>query len=162
MVTLWFLGHNLWTINARKSIKCSKDSDSSLVSNENLSKILPSGGCALGQVTWSKMAKNLAHLWRHTQNWKPQFFFIADSKTCQVFWGFEQLYSTEELPEIYLISGRFPSTIYSYAGNQGVKCLGKTTYTSFLDYNFGQRVNSADNARLNIFAWGLKNNCEKI
>jgi len=56
------------TRNARKSIKGSKDLDSSLVSsNENLSKILPFSGWALGQVTWTKMAKNLPHLWHHSQ-----------------------------------------------------------------------------------------------
>jgi len=38
----------------------------------------------------------LLHLWYHspkskTQN--PKSFFIADSNTCQVFWGFEQLFS---------------------------------------------------------------------
>jgi len=50
-----------------KSIKGSKDSDSSIVSNENLSEILPSSGWALGQVTWAKMAKNLLHLWHYSQ-----------------------------------------------------------------------------------------------
>jgi len=35
-----FLDHNVWTINARKPIKCSKDLDSSLVSNKNLVKKL--------------------------------------------------------------------------------------------------------------------------
>jgi len=39
---LFILGHNFWTRNARKLIKGSKDSDSSLVSNENLCEILPS------------------------------------------------------------------------------------------------------------------------
>jgi len=37
-------------------IKGSKDSDSSLVSNENFSEILWLSGWALGQVTWVKMA----------------------------------------------------------------------------------------------------------
>jgi len=42
------------------------------------------------------MAKNLTYLWCHSQKNKTQkqkFFFIADCKTCQVFWGFEQLCS---------------------------------------------------------------------
>jgi len=39
-------------------IKGSKDSDSSLVSNKNFSKMLWPSGWALGQVTWAKMAKN--------------------------------------------------------------------------------------------------------
>jgi len=48
---------------------------------------------ALGQVIWAKMAKNLPHLWHHSQRaeTKKQIFFIADSKTCRVFWGLEQL-----------------------------------------------------------------------
>jgi len=42
------------------------------------------------------MAKNLPHLWRHSKKKKTQTknFFIGDSKTCPVFWGFEQLSST--------------------------------------------------------------------
>jgi len=48
-------------------IKGSKESDSSLVSHESLSEILPSSDWALGQVAWAKMAKNLTHLWRHSQ-----------------------------------------------------------------------------------------------
>ena len=91
---LLILGHTLWTQDPRKSIKGSKNSDSSLVSNKNLSEILPFSGLDLGQVTWAKMATNLLHLWRHSQktwNPKPTSFFIANSKTCRIFWGFEQL-----------------------------------------------------------------------
>jgi len=42
------------------------------------------------------MAKNLPHLWCNSQKTRPktkQFFFIADSRTCQVVWGLEQLSS---------------------------------------------------------------------
>jgi len=47
--------------------------DSSLVSNANLSRILPSSGKALIQLTWAKMAKHLPHLWRHSQKtWNPK------------------------------------------------------------------------------------------
>jgi len=45
-------------------IKGSKDSDYSLVSYENFSKILWPSSWALGQATW---AKKLLHLWRHSQ-----------------------------------------------------------------------------------------------
>jgi len=38
MTIFTFLGYNLWTRNAGKSTKGSKDSDSSLVSTENFSK----------------------------------------------------------------------------------------------------------------------------
>ena len=76
IINLFILDHNFWTRNARKLIKGSKGSDSSLVSNENFSEILWSSGWALGQVTWAKLAKNLPHLWRHrqrTQNQKNDF-----------------------------------------------------------------------------------------
>jgi len=96
---LLFLGHNFLTRNVRKSIKISSDSDSRLVSNENLNELLPSSSWALGQVTRAKMSENLPNLWRHSQKMKPKtqnYFCIADSKTCRVFWGFEQLSSTIE------------------------------------------------------------------
>jgi len=75
---LFILGHNFWTRNVRKSIKGSKDSDSSLVSNENFSETLWPSGWALGQATCAKMTLKLLHLWRqsqkiHTPNQK--FFF---------------------------------------------------------------------------------------
>jgi len=49
------------------SIKGSKDSDSSLDSNENLSKTLWPISWALCQATWAKMAQRLLHLWRQSQ-----------------------------------------------------------------------------------------------
>jgi len=39
-----------------------KDSDSSLVSNENFSEILWPSSWALSQVSWAKMAQKLLHL----------------------------------------------------------------------------------------------------
>jgi len=61
-------------------IKGSKDSDLSLVSNDNFSKILRPSGWALGQATWVKMAQKLLHLWRHSQkicNPQPKNFFSS-------------------------------------------------------------------------------------
>jgi len=76
---LFILDRNFWTRNARKSIKGSKDSDSSLVSNENVSETLWPSGWTLGQATWAKMTLKLLHLWRHSQKTHtPQskiFFF---------------------------------------------------------------------------------------
>jgi len=60
---LFILNHKFWTRNARKSIKGSKDSDSSLVSNENFNEKLWPSGWALGQVTSAKMTLKLLHLW---------------------------------------------------------------------------------------------------
>jgi len=59
-------------------IKGSKDSDSSLVSNENFSETLWPSGWALGQVTWAKMTLKLLHLWRQSQKIyspQPNIFF---------------------------------------------------------------------------------------
>jgi len=75
---LFILDHNFWTRYARKSIKCSKNSDSSLVSKENFSEILWPSGWALGQITRAKMAQRLLHLWRQSQkirNPQPKRFF---------------------------------------------------------------------------------------
>jgi len=46
---LFILDHNFSIKNARKLIKGSKDSNSSLVSNENFSQTLWPSGWALGQ-----------------------------------------------------------------------------------------------------------------
>jgi len=62
-------------------IKGSKDSDLSLVSNENFSKILRPSGWALGQVTWDKMPQN--YLWRHSQkirNSQSKNFFQVQTR----------------------------------------------------------------------------------
>jgi len=48
-------------------IKGSKDSDLSLVSNENFSETLWPSDWALGQATWAKMNPKLPHLWCHSQ-----------------------------------------------------------------------------------------------
>ena len=75
-------------------MKGSKDSDSSLISNKNLSEILASSGCAQGQATWSKMAKNTPQLWRQVTHTKPE---TQNLKTCislQTRWLAE---STESL-----------------------------------------------------------------
>jgi len=62
--------------------KGSKDSDSSLVFNENFSKTLWPSGWALGQATWAKMTPKLLHLWRHSQKIRtsqPKNFFRVQS-----------------------------------------------------------------------------------
>jgi len=79
------------TRNARKSIKGSKDSDLSLVSNENFSEIPWPGSWALGQGTWAKMAQKLLHLWCHSQKMdKPQpkiFFWVQTIRPANPFEG---------------------------------------------------------------------------
>jgi len=49
------------------SIKGSKDSDLSLVSNENFSEKLWPSSWALGRATCAKMTLKLPHLWRQSQ-----------------------------------------------------------------------------------------------
>jgi len=64
------------------SIKGSKDSDSSLVSNENFSETVWPSGWALGQATWAKSTPNLLHLWRQSQKIhtpQPKNFFRVQS-----------------------------------------------------------------------------------
>jgi len=56
---LFILDYNFWSRNARKSIKGSKDLDSSTVFNENFSETLWPSGWALGQATWAKMTPKL-------------------------------------------------------------------------------------------------------
>jgi len=60
-----------------------KDSGISLILNENISKILPSNGWALSQVTCAKMAKtyHIYDITHKTTKPKTKFFFIADKKT---------------------------------------------------------------------------------
>jgi len=62
-----------------------------------LSEILPSSSLGLGPDELGQKGLKLLDLRCHSQkiqNPKPKnFVFIADSKTCQVFWGFEQLSS---------------------------------------------------------------------
>jgi len=65
-----------------------KDSGSSLVSIENLSKILPSASWAQVRYQQPKMAKNLPYDVTHE---KPE---TQNQKFCLVFRGFEQLSST--------------------------------------------------------------------
>jgi len=59
-------------------IKGLKNSDSSLVSNENFGETLWPSGWALGQATCAKMTLKLLHLWRQSQKIRilqPRFFF---------------------------------------------------------------------------------------
>jgi len=77
---LFILDHNFRTRNARKSIKTSKDSDSSQVSNENFSETFWPSGWALGQATWVKMTPKLLHLWCQSQKIRtpqPKKFFSS-------------------------------------------------------------------------------------
>jgi len=83
--------------------KASKDGDSSLVSNENFSEkfrlvVGPSSGIS------SQKPSLLVSPLKKNKNPKPKFFLIADSKTCLVFWGFEQLSSAIGWGATWLIS----------------------------------------------------------
>jgi len=81
-------------------VKGSKDSYSSLVSNENFSEILLFGGWALGQVAWAKMAKNLPHLCHPQKNWNQKnLFSLVTRRLAELFEGLNSslAQSAEEL-----------------------------------------------------------------
>jgi len=86
---LFILDHNFSTRNARKSIKGSKDSDSSLVSNENCSETLWPNGWALGQATWAKMTLKVLHLWHQSQKIctlnQKNFFRVQSTRLADLF-----------------------------------------------------------------------------
>jgi len=73
------LDHNFGTRNARKSIKGSKDSDSSLVSNENFSETLWPSGWAPDSLLDCTRKKFFGWGWR---------FFVSDVISEVVFVSF--------------------------------------------------------------------------
>jgi len=66
--------------------KGSKDSDSSVVSNENFSDILWPSSWALGQVTLAKMAQKLLHLWCDSPPTKKLFFECRLAQSAEELW----------------------------------------------------------------------------
>ena len=74
ITTFVFLGRNFWTWNPSKSSKLSKDSDFSLVSDKNLSEILPSSGLGLEPDEVSQKDLKQLNLWRHSQKTQNQMF----------------------------------------------------------------------------------------
>ena len=130
---MFILNHNVWTRNARKLIKVSKDSDSSLVTNENISDIFPSSGWP-DNMSQNGLKTYLTYDITHKKPKTKTIFFIADSKTSPVFWGFEQLFSAIDLrsyavgktTEICLILGRSPGMIYSYPGSSDARLFCKS------------------------------------
>ena len=89
------IDRKLWTWDPSKSPTVSKDSDFSLVSNKNISKILPSGGLGPGPGEVGQNSLKVLHLWRHWQNLKPKTknFFPLQSRRLAESWVFEQLSS---------------------------------------------------------------------
>ena len=79
LITWFIIDHNFWTTKPSKSIKVSKDSNCSLVSNKNLSEILPSSSLGPGL---GEMGQGSLYLWYHSKKTQPpmkKIFFIADS-----------------------------------------------------------------------------------
>jgi len=60
------LHHNFWTRNPSRSSKVSKDSDCSLVSGKNISKILPPNSWRPGPGKVGQGGLRVLHLWRHS------------------------------------------------------------------------------------------------
>jgi len=78
---------NFLTRNLRKSIKGSKDSDSSLASNKNLSRILSSNGWRLGPGNLSQNGQKPT-LWHHSQKNETQnqkFFLLQNWRLTKSF-----------------------------------------------------------------------------
>jgi len=74
---LFTLDHNFWTRSPRRSSKASKDSDCSLVSYKNFSKVLLSNGLGLGPGEVGEGGLKVLHLQRHSQKIcipQPKFF----------------------------------------------------------------------------------------
>jgi len=90
---LFILDRNFWNRNTRKSIKGSKDSDSSLVSNENFSETLwPSGWALRPSSMRQNDHKTISLMTSVTNNPHPstkKFFFeckLLDSSICLSCW----------------------------------------------------------------------------
>ena len=66
VITLFILDHNLWTSNPSKSSKIWKDLDLSLVSNKNLSEMLPSSSLGLGPDEVGQNGLKQLHLQHHS------------------------------------------------------------------------------------------------
>ena len=120
-------------------MKVLKDVDSSLVSNENFSEILPFDGWSQVKYRQPKMAKNLPYLWCHSQKNEtqiPNFFSLQTQRLAKSFEGLNSslAQSAEGLAvgkttEISLVFLRFPSMIYLYTGSQGVKGVAQKKET---------------------------------
>ena len=67
LLTFGCPNHNFWMRNPSRSSKVSKESDLSLVSNKNLSKILPSNGLGPGPGEVGQVGLKVLHLWHHSQ-----------------------------------------------------------------------------------------------
>jgi len=89
---LFILDHNFRTRSASKSIKVSKDIDSSLVSNENFSTLLLPSVWAQVRYQQPKMAKNTYLTYDITKKTKPKMFFSL--QTLRLSEAFEGLNSS--------------------------------------------------------------------
>ena len=124
-----FSDHIFWTRNARKSIKGSKNSDSNLVSNENLTEILLSSRCVLGKVTWAKIPKTfltygITGKKHETQNFL--YCWLKDLQSLLRVWTALQhnrrkSCAVAKTHENCLILGWFEGTIYLYVGSEHAK-----------------------------------------
>jgi len=91
VLILLFLGHKFWAQNHSRSSKASKNSDFSLVSNKNLSEILPSSGLGLGPDKVGQKDLKQLHLRCHSQKNETQnqknFFSLQTQRLAKYFKG---------------------------------------------------------------------------
>ena len=132
---MFILEHNFRSRNARKSIKGSKDLDSSLVSNENFSETLWPSGWALGQATWAKMTQNY-FTYDVSQPPNQQFFWVQSTRLADLF---EPLNSSSAIGREARALVRQPKTAffqpkskYEYIVDQFSKCSANVIESSKL------------------------------
>jgi len=110
------LDHNFWTRNPSRSSKVSKDSDCSLESNKNSTKILPSNGWCPGPGEVGQDCQKVLRLSRHSQITTPSTkknFSSANIKTCRVFWHFDQVRNANRSKDVPTQSNVRPNCIFA-------------------------------------------------
>jgi len=97
--------------------------DFSLVFDKNLTEILLSSSLGLRPDEVGQKGLKLLYLWRHSQKIQnPQFFFIADLKTCRVFWGLNSSLALS-VPELMPVQRHLQTVGFrlNHTGSLGVK-----------------------------------------
>jgi len=116
---------NFWTRNPSRSSRVSKDSDCSLVSNTSFGKhyhLMVWAQCQVkwARVTWITSTYDVTH--KKMCNPNQKLFFIANYKTCQVFWAFEE-HSTAFGARVTLTQSQVRSGCFGVKSWPNVKML---------------------------------------
>ena len=155
IIILLFLGHHFRTRNPSKSSKVSKNSDYSLVSNKNLSKILSSS--TLGQGPYEVGQKGLKILYsgHHSQkSLKPKTKICFSLQTWRLAESFEGLNSSSTVARPVMQLLRQPKATWfrpNHTDCEGVKTCSKQCTKNFLMHAVSQV-----NCRNYCASWCLK------